>query len=139
LKKKVLIFFDIFFQRASYLKKLPLFLSIEKKRFGIFLQFGSLMPQKTRTVFTWLCFARRCTHFQVCTTVSGAFGLRLTIRGLAQRRLPVTFMRAINFQFRTSFYAGLLPPLRQTAGVSRSPIYVELTSLCVPNCEVILN
>ena len=31
---------------------------------------------------------------------------------LAQRRLPLNFMRAINFQFRTTFHAGLLPPLR---------------------------
>ena len=35
--------------------------------------------------------------------------------GLAQWRLPQTFMRGTNFQFRTALSAGLLPPLRQTA------------------------
>jgi hypothetical protein len=35
--------------------------------------------------------------------------------GLAQRRLPQTFGRATNVQVRTTFSAGLLPPLRQTA------------------------
>ena len=35
--------------------------------------------------------------------------------GLAQRRLPLPFMRATTFQFRTAFSAELLPPLRQTA------------------------
>ena len=32
-----------------------------------------------------------------------------------QRRLPLPLLRAINVQFRTTFSAGLLPPLRQTA------------------------
>ena len=35
--------------------------------------------------------------------------------GLAQRRLPLPLLRATNVQFRTTFSAGLLPPLRQTA------------------------
>jgi len=35
--------------------------------------------------------------------------------GLAQRRLTLPFMRATNVQFCTTFSAGILPPLRQTA------------------------
>jgi hypothetical protein len=35
--------------------------------------------------------------------------------GLAQRRLPLNFMRATKVQFPTKLPAGLLPPLRQTA------------------------
>jgi hypothetical protein len=35
--------------------------------------------------------------------------------GLAQRRLPLPLLRGTNFQFRTTFVAGFLPPLRQTA------------------------
>jgi hypothetical protein len=35
--------------------------------------------------------------------------------GLAKWRLPIPFMRATNFQFRITFSAWLMPPLRQTA------------------------
>jgi hypothetical protein len=57
----------------------------------------------------------------VLSSLHGAFSTTLSLHcsqrdgGLAQRRLPLNVMRGTNFQFRTAFHAGFLPPLRQTA------------------------
>ena len=57
------------------------------------------------------------TNFSHSRALSTALSLVCSQRpsGLAQRRLPLPFMRATNIHLRTAFSAGLMPPLRQTA------------------------
>jgi hypothetical protein len=56
-------------------------------------------------------------HFSTRTDFSTALSTHCSQRdsGLAQRRLPLHFKRGKNVQFRITFPAGFLPPLRQTA------------------------
>jgi hypothetical protein len=65
--------------------------------------------------------------FQIFQVFVNALSLTCSQRpgGLAQWRLPLSFMRATNVHFRTTFSAGLLPPLRQTARYLL-PIFVGL-------------
>jgi len=99
-------------------------------------------------VFTWLCFERRCTHFQPAQNARGAHGLLSAVAAL--RGSGCTAWRSGGFHYylcgrqtfkfvlpflRASCRHCAKPTLRAVPPPRSSPI----TSLCVPNWEVILN